>query len=249
MTDNDSALRRRFEELGDRAETRRCCIFSDFLNLHEQSVLQNMRLPHRFVLFGGFPSAERKCVCFGTTDEIQAQENAPFVLLKIAPAQQKFADTLTHRDFLGSILALGLRREMLGDILLSENCGYVFCMESIAGFITDNLERVRHTSVRITRTAELPQTLTQEPEPQSVVVASERLDALLASVFCLSRSEAQKLIAAERVFADNCVCTRSDTVLKENCTVSARGFGRFRYLGIDRETKKGKLRVAVQIFK
>ena len=52
MTDNDSALRRRFEELGDRAETRRCCIFSDFLNLHEQSVLQNMRLPHRFVLFG-----------------------------------------------------------------------------------------------------------------------------------------------------------------------------------------------------
>ena len=88
MTDNDSALRRRFEELGDRAETRRCCIFSDFLNLHEQSVLQNMRLPHRFVLFGGFTSAERKCACFGTTDEIQAQVSAPFVLLKIAPAQQ-----------------------------------------------------------------------------------------------------------------------------------------------------------------
>lgn len=249
MMENDGILRRRFEELGDRAETRRSLIYSDFLNLHEQSVLQNMRLPYRFVLFGGFISAERKCACFGTADEGQAQENAPFVLLKIAPAQQKFADTLTHRDFLGSILALGLRREMLGDILLFENCGYVFCMASIAGFITDNLERVRHTSVRVTRTAELPQTFTEEPEPQSVVAASKRLDALLASVFRLSRSEAQKLIAAERIFADNRVCTRPDAVLKENCMVSARGFGRFRYLGIDRETKKGKLRVKVQIFK
>lgn len=247
--DNDAALRRRFEELGDRAETRRCLLFSDFLNLHEQSVLQSMRLPYSFALFGGFAAAERKCACFGTENTAEAQKNAPFILLKIAPAQQKFADALTHRDFLGSILALGLRREMLGDIVLSENCGYVFCMESIAEFIADNLERVRHTSVRVTQMQELPQILIREPEPQSAVVVSERLDALLAAVFRLSRSEAQKLIAAERVFADNCVCTRPDAVLKENCMVSARGYGRFRYLGIDRETKKGKLRVTVQLYK
>ena len=169
--------------------------------------------------------------------------------MKIAPAQQKFADALTHRDFLGSILALGLRREMLGDIVLSENCGYVFCKESVAGFITDNLERVRHTSVRVTKAAELPQQLTEEPEPQSVVVAAERLDALLAAVFRLSRSEAQKLIAAERVFADSRMCPRPDTAVKENCIVSARGYGRFRYLGISRETKKGKLRVHIQLYK
>lgn len=249
MIENDSALRRRFQELCDRAETRHCLIFSDFLNLHEQSVLQEMHLPYSFLLFGGYAAAERKIACFGTKDEAEVIENSPFVLLKIAPAQQKFADALTHRDFLGSILALGLRREMLGDIVLSENCGYVFCKESVAGFITDNLERVRHTSVRVTKTAELPQQLTEEPEPQSVVVAAERLDALLAAVFRLSRSEAQKLIAAERVFADSRVCTHPDTVVKENCIVSARGYGRFRYLGISRETKKGKLRVHIQLYK
>lgn len=249
MTDNDSALRRRFAELCDRADTRHCFVFSDFLNLHEQSVLTEMHLPKNYVLFGGFSAAERKIACFGTADEAQALECAPFVLLKIAPAAQKFADALTHRDFLGSVLALGLRREMLGDIVIADNCGYVFCMESIAEFITDNLDRVRHTSVRVTQVQELPQALTEEPEPQSIVVACLRLDALLAGVFRLSRSEAQKLIASERVFANSVLCTRAGAELKENCLVSARGFGRFRYLGIDRETKKGKLRVTVQIFK
>lgn len=249
MTDNDSALRRRFAELCDRADTRHCFVFSDFLNLHEQSVLCDMRALKNYVMLGGYPAAERKVVCFGAADETQALENAPFILLKIAPAAPKFAETFTHRDFLGSVLALGLRREMLGDIVIADNCGYVFCMESIAEFITDNLDRVRHTSVHVTQVQELPQALTEEPEPQSIVVASVRLDALLSGVFRLSRSEAQKLIASERVFVNGVLCTRAGAELKENCLVSARGFGRFRYLGIDRETKKGKLRVMVQIFK
>ena len=249
MFDTDLALQKRFTELSDRAETRQMLVFSDFLNLHEQGVLQsaNMRAP--FVLFGGYPSAERKVACFGTAEPCAAAENAPFVLLKIAPAAPKFAETLTHRDFLGSILALGLRRERVGDILLFDNSGYVFCMESIAAFLTENLDRVRHTTVRVTPTDALPNALTAEPETKSVVIASERLDAVLSAVFRLSRSEAQKLIGAERVFVDSCAVTRADIVLKSNGIVSARGYGRFRYCGTERETKKGKLRVAVQIYK
>ena len=249
MFDTDLALQKRFTELSDRAETRQMLVYSDFLNLHEQGVLQsaNMRAP--FVLFGGYPSAERKVACFGTAEPCAVAENAPFVLLKISPAAPKFAETLTHRDFLGSILALGLRRERVGDILLFDNNGYVFCMESIAAFLTENLDRVRHTTVRVTPADALPNALTAEPETKSVVVASERLDAVLSAVFRLSRSEAQKLIGAERVFVDSCAVTRADIVLKTNCIVSARGYGRFRYCGTERETKKGKLRVAVQIYK
>lgn len=249
MLDTDLALQKRLAELGDRAETRQMLVYSDFLNLHEQGVLQSAKLRAPFVLFGGYPSAERKVACFGTENADKAAENAPFVLLKIAPAAPKFAETLTHRDFLGSILALGLRRERVGDILLFDNSGYVFCMENIAAFLTENLERVRHTTVRVTLADALPNALTAEPEPQSVVVASERLDAVLSAVFRLSRSEAQKHIGAERVFVDSCAVTRVDMVLKPNCIVSARGYGRFRYCGTQRETKKGKLRVTVQIYK
>ncbi len=249
MQDTDAALRRRFYELADRADTRQCLIFSDFLNLNEQSILREMHLPCPVCLWGGCAAAERKIAVFGTQDTETAADTAPFVLLKAAPAARKFADDLSHRDFLGSILRLGLRREMLGDIALADNCGYVFCMESVAEFVTDNLQKVRHTTVRCSRVDALPETLSAEPEPQSIVVASERLDALVAAVFRLSRTEAQKLIAAERVFADSRVCTKAELSPKEGCMVSARGFGRFRYGGTERETKKGKLRVTVQIYK
>lgn len=251
MQSTDAALRRRFEELADRADTRQCLVFSDFLNLAEQSILKETALPCPVCLWGGYAAAERKVAVFvfGTLDTETAADKAPFVLLKVAPAAQKFADTLRHRDFLGSILGLGLRREMLGDIVITDNCGYVFCMESVADFITDNLQKVRHTTVRCSQANTLPETLTAEPEAQSVIVASERLDALLAAVFRLSRSEAQKLIAAERVFLDSRVCTKAELSPKEGCIISARGFGRFRYGGMERETKKGKLRVIVQIYK
>ncbi len=249
MTDNDLALRRRFTELADRAETRRQLIFSDFLNINEQSILQSTRLQTKYMLFGGYTNAERKVACFGTADAEEVAENAPFMLLKVSPAVQKFADALTHRDFLGSILALGLRREVIGDIVLLDNCGYIFCMDSMSDYILENLERVRRTTVRVTVADKLPDALYREPEAQSVVVASERLDALLAAVFRLSRGDAQKLVASERVFADSRILTRADAVLKSGCMVSARGFGRFRYLGVSRETKKGKLRVEVQIYK
>lgn len=249
MLDSDAALQRRFAELHTRAQTRQTLVCSDFLNLHEQDVLQSAKGVAPYILFGGYPLSERKIAFFGATAQAEAERAAPFLLLKIAPAAPKFADALSHRDFLGSILALGLRREMIGDIVLSDNCGYVFCMESIAAFLTDNLDRVRRTTVRVSPCDALPDALTAEPEPVSVVVASERLDAILSAVFRLSRSEAQKLIGAERVFVDSCCITRSDIFLKENCTVSARGYGRFRYCGTERETKKGKLRVAVQVYK
>lgn len=249
MQDNEAALRRRMEELADRAEVRGTLVFSDFLSLYEQSVVQELRLPVPFCLWGGFPDAERRTAVFGTQDTKEAAANAPFTLLHIAPVAQKFADPLSHRDFLGSILALGLRREMLGDIIIADNCGYVFCMDSVAPFIIENLSRVRHTTVRCIEVSELPEVLTAEPEPQSVVVASERLDALLSAVFRLSRAEAQKLVVSERVFLDGKLCTRTEFSPKTGVTVSVRGFGRFRYGGLERETKKGKLRVTVQVYR
>ena len=238
MQDNDAALRHRMEELADRSETRDTLVYSNFLNLYEQSVAQTLRLPVPLLLWGGFPGAERRAAVFGAQTAEEAAAHAPFQLLCIAPAAQKFTDTLSHRDFLGSILALGLRREMLGDIVLSDNCGYVFCLDSVAAFISDGLTKVRHTTVRCTRVSALPENLAAEPEPQSLVVASERLDALLAAVFRLSRAEAQKLIAGERVFLDGRLCTRAEQSPKAGVLVSARGFGRFRYDGQNRETKK-----------
>ena len=150
--ENDTAvLKKRLTELYERAENYGCAFYTDFLSLSEQSVLEELNL--KATLFGGYPLAERKLARFGES----YGEDFPAVFIKIEPLQKKFADKLTHRDFLGSILGLGLKRSVLGDIIVHDNCGYLVCLDSIADFIVSELEKVKHTNVRCEKTDALPQ--------------------------------------------------------------------------------------------
>lgn len=244
----DALLCRRFTELAERAQVSGKVICSDFLNLHEQNLLRMVHCAVPVTLFGGFDEAERKTACFGAANTQEAADAADFRILNIAPANPKFADALSHRDFLGSILSLGLRREKLGDILIADNCAYAVCTARAGEFLAENLERVRHTTVRCSLADTLPAEALPILEPREAIIASERLDTLVAAVYHLSRSEAQKLIAAERVFVDNAAVLRADALPKSGQLVSVRGYGRFRYDGILRETKRGKLRAAIGIY-
>lgn len=248
MQDDKEALRRRFSELCDRAETRRSPVFSDFLDMHEQSVLEETRFSSPVFLCGGYQEAERRIACFGFT-EMPETDALPAQWICIAPAAQKFADALTHRDFLGALLSLGLRREMIGDIVVTENCGYVFCMRTVVSCILSELSRVKHTTVRCSAVEVLPPDAVRAPEYSEVVVAGTRLDALCAAVFRLSRADAQKRIAAGRVFVNSREITKSDFSPSDGDIISVRGLGRFVFDGIARETKKGKLRVEIGIYK
>ena len=120
---SDELLKSRLEDLARRAYERNYCTFSDFLNLEEASALQSLKLPTEYVLFGGYDGAERCVAGFG--DEV-ADSDFPIVCVEIAPLQQKFADKLNHRDFLGSLMNLGISRGTLGDIIVSSNVGYLF---------------------------------------------------------------------------------------------------------------------------
>ena len=119
---------------------------------------------------------------------------------------QKFADELSHRDFLGALMNLGIKRELLGDIIVKDNCGYILCLEHIAPYICENLERVRHTSVKCEK-SNLPNDLKNEPEPTEIFAASKRIDVVIAAVYNLSRNETSKLIKAEKVFVNSRLVT------------------------------------------
>lgn len=248
MQDDKEALRRRFSELCDRAETRRSPVFSDFLDMHEQSVLEEIRFSSPVFLWGGYNEAERRIACFGFTETPETDE-LPAQWICIAPAAQKFADALTHRDFLGALLSLGLRREMIGDIVVTENCGYVFCMRTVVSCILSELSRVKHTTVRCSAAEALPPDAVRAPEYSEFVVSGTRLDALCAAVFHLSRADAQKRIASGRVFVNSREITKSDFSPSDGDIISVRGLGRFVFDGVARETKKGKLRVEIGIYK
>lgn len=249
MIDDEQLLKKRFEELAQRSCSKGIWVCSDFLNAAQQAVLLSMRLPCRFELQGGYTGAERRMACFGSEDDCGYELIRDFLCIKIEPVSQKFADELTHRDFFGSVMALGLKREVLGDIIVHANCGYLFCKTDVSTYICENLTSVKRTTVKCSEIDSPPEISVALPEISEAVIASERLDALVAAVYGFSRSTAKELIEQGKVNVNSVEALRSDMILSEHDIVSVRGSGRFIFEGILRQTKKGRLRAAVRVYK
>ena len=249
MNDERELLRKRFLELGRKTE-RGYFTFSDFLGLSEQNIfaLAKKELPCRFTIFGGVDGAERVMIRFGDTEELGYEQPFPIKCLIIEPKSPKFADKLTHRDFLGALINLGIERSSLGDIVIRDNSAFLFCKEEIAPFILSELTRVRHTDVKLSEAEELPAGSLYKTETKSIQVASERIDAMIARVFNTSREDAQTLFKKGLVFLNGEVCESTSKTLKEKDKVSVRGHGRFIYLGYSGLTKKGRLNATVEIY-
>lgn len=247
MEKEDVLLIKRLKELSERSYNRGIFVYSDFLNMYEQDLLfSNISTP--FTLFGGFLNAERQIAIFGNEDDLGYSPTPPVTCILISPILQKFADDLTHRDFLGSVLGLGIKRETIGDIIIKNNTGYIFCLDTVADYIKDNLKKVRHTSVSCEIVTETPDEVNPEIEEKIIVIASERLDAIIAEIYNLSRSESNSLFTAKRVFVNGKLTENNSHKIKVNDTISVRGFGRFLFLGVLQETRKGKLRAKVNVF-
>ena len=245
---SDSQLKNRLAELAQRAEKRWCRTYSEFLTPAEQETVCRMQFPVPCTLEGGFPDAERRLAVLGDADALGCAAQTPIVCLHIAPRAAKFADELSHRDFLGALMSLGIRREVLGDICVADKQAWLLCLDSIADYICEQLTQVRHTAVDVSRAEALPEMLLPQPESRTVVVASERLDAVIAAVYNISRNDSQLLFRQAKVFVDSRMTENTSMSLRPGSIVSVRGYGRFRYEGIDRETKKGRLRVDVQVY-
>ncbi len=253
MDKDEQLLRRRFKDLALAAELRGGMLFSDFLNLHEQSIFMSMKqeLPKiKYFTYGGFEDAERKILCFCGDDWITDSEEAawPITCIRLAPANQKFSDTLTHRDFLGAILNLGIDRSKVGDILIQENMAYLFCMNTISGFITEQLSKVKHTTIH----AGICSGKDFDYKPKFTMitgtVSSVRLDSILSVAFKGSRSSLSGLIEGGKVFVNSREVLSNSYQLKEKDVVSVRGYGKFIYAGTDYQTKKGRYSVKIQLY-
>ena len=187
MADEYDLLRKRFVELSRTADSDCYFTFTDFLGLAEQAALNEVQRELRSPMstFGGAEGAERVIVRFGNPDEIGYDAEFPIVCLKISPKAPKFADKLTHRDFLGALLNLGIERAVLGDIAIIDNVAYLFAKDRIAEFIRDSLERVKHTDVKVEITEDIPSGELYKTERRRIQAQGERLDAVVAKLFTL----------------------------------------------------------------
>ena len=235
-------LQKHFSDLMKRAEDTGIPAFSSFLGLAEQDELKSSAGKYR--LSGGYESAERLMACFGGDENTEY----PIAFIQVKPKNMKFADKLTHRDFLGSLMNLGIERDTLGDIIIKDNCGYIICTESIAEYIIENLQKVRHTYVVCERSGNIPENSLPEPEYKEIIVSSPRLDAIVSALYKMSRNESKKLFIRELVFV-NGIKKQADYTVKENDIISVRGYGRLEYEGVLRETAKGRQVIGIKQYK
>lgn len=244
--DDLTLFKNRMTEKAETSYRKGIWCYSHFLTVAEQGELKKLRLPVGVSLYGGYENAERRIAVFGDENNLGYEASPPVVFLRISPVAEKFADELTHRDFLGSLMGLGIKRATLGDILLDGNNAYLICLESIADYIQTQLSTVRRTSVSCEMTDCLPENALPKLTPEEVLTSSERLDALIAAVWHLSRNAAQGLITGEKVFCDSVLITSASFMPKPGSVISVRGCGRFFYDGVLRSTKKGRNVIAVR---
>ncbi|MCR5669518.1 MAG: RNA-binding protein [Butyrivibrio sp.] len=208
-----------------------------------------------YVVFGGYPDAERAMVCFlpDYLDEesflsAESEEGSIISCIHIEPLNSKFSDVLNHRDYLGSLMNLGIERDQIGDILTGDKEAFVFTTADMAENICKELVRIKHTSVKCSVVKASECNISPEFEEISGSVASERCDAILALVYHLSRAEAQRLIESESVFIDGRTAFSGGYDLKPGQRVSVRGHGKFIYLGQEGTSRKGRLFVGIKKF-
>ena len=242
---------RRFEELAEACYARGRYTFTDFLGLSEYALFlaASPRFSYvSYTVFGGAEGCERVMVRFGSAEVLSyAEEEFPIACLCIAPSAPKFAEPLSHRDCLGALMNLGIKRECLGDIFLTEGRAYLFCLEKIAPYLCENLERVRNTPVRVS-VSEPPASVYSKVEEELVQVSSPRADAVVAHAYRLSRADSADLFAARRVFVNGRLTENISADLREGDLVTVRGFGRFRVGEARGLSRKGKLNLPIEKF-
>ncbi len=244
-------LKKRFSELALRSYNSGIFTFTDFLGLAELSAFDEIKQSLRgisYTLFGGHPDTERKMIRFGCPEELLYEEPFPIACMKAEPLQQKFADKLSHRDILGALMNLGLERENFGDIVIINNVAYIFMKTSVSDYVKDTFSRARHTDLKLSLVEELPYGELFKTEERTLQLSGERLDAVIAKLFNLSREDAKALFVRELVFVSGRLVTNSSYAPKKDEIVSVRGFGRFIYKSYETTSRKGKLCAKVLVY-
>ena len=255
MNKEETLLQKRLIELSRTAYIRGIVTFSDFLNLNELNILHTTpkhQFQSQYVTYGGYGLSERQMVAFlpdalyafpdWDGDALSGSQEIPYPIriLEIGPVNRRFCEELSHRDYLGALMNLGIERCKLGDIMVDGQKSLLFVKEEMAGYIAENLVKIRHTSVMVRVGENLPENYEPKYEEIKGTVASIRLDTVLSLAFPVSRSKITAYIEGAKVFVNGKLVTSNGYRLREGDIISVRKMGRIVYDGVLSETKKGR---------
>ena len=267
--DNKDVIKGHIKDLSLRTYNNEYITHTNFLGLSEMSdALEAIRLGGgntevksfngvNYCIYGGCENAERNILFFlpyyineETFMERSEYSGEIISCIEVSAINDKFADTLTHRDYLGALMNIGIERDIIGDIIVnsSDHKAYIFVMKSMAQTIVSELIRIKHTSVKCDLVPNNKCNFSVNFKEVEGSVASTRLDAVIAFVYHLSRNEVKELISKERVFVEWKAAFSGGYTLKEMSRVSVRGYGKFKFVKSQGQTRKGRIIISVQIY-
>ena len=215
---------------------------TDFLSPAEQRSAQDLlhaaAIHDGCAFCGGFERAERRMLLFLPDWQEEADASDAMAFLRAAWHESEHP---THRDLLGSLMALGVERETLGDILVSEGSADLIVSAGVAQYLLDNWTGAGRTALRLTAIgADALRVPEQNVKEIRDTVATLRLDAVTAVGFSMSRGKAAELIAAGRVQKNYREVTKGDASVAQGDVISARGLGKFEVAEVGGLSKKGR---------
>ncbi|MBO7318965.1 MAG: RNA-binding protein [Clostridia bacterium] len=227
---------------------------TNFLSLDEISIVKTTdREYNEYVntyYYGGYDDSERQIALFvpkffefdSLSEFLQDnEEDNPLCIVRLK--KDKFT-ILSHRDYLGAIMGLGLKREMVGDIKVTESGADVFCLKTSAEYICENLKKSGRGSVTgEILSADAFSSTEDKYEMCFTTVSSLRLDGVVAAFFNLSRSSAAETVNKGLVYVNSSQCLKGDFTLKEGDKLVLRGKGKTVLSEIKGTSKKGKLKI------
>lgn len=219
---------------------------SDFLDPNQQHILEKaMELQNEVIyeLDGGYEGAERAVAFFYPIEPYYSDCENPITVLNL---KIKSAENLTHRDYLGSLMGLGIKREKIGDILVNEEGCTIFIIKDVSEYISYNLTKVGRSKVYIENgDLDSLQIESKEYKSKNATVASMRLDCIISAGYGISRSRASEFVKGEKVNVNWEKRTDISFVVKEGDTISVRGRGRLVVENVGSVTKKGRIAVVL----
>ena len=227
---------------------------SKFLDMHEKSLISALKTPTGVfrVFFGGFSDAERTVAVFlpeytGVKNEeellqyfIENDDDNPISLLKIK--KDKFSKALTHRDYLGALMGLGIKRDVIGDIKTNDDGCELVCLKNMAEYIKENLTKAGRGTlqIEIIPFSDMNAQPNNDGEEISFTVSTVRLDSIIKNAFGISREGACDAIEKGLVFVNDLQCFKPDKRIADGDKVVLRHKGRFIVSSSSDMSKKGR---------
>lgn len=221
---------------------------TDFLDVRQKLLLEKVLKSNKienYIIFGGFEDAERSTIIFYPekwNKEI-VEKNYPSVMQVIEillPNDLK--GKYIHRDYLGGLMKLGLRREKIGDIVVWKEGAHIIVLNEIVPFLEQHLStltRFQKSQISIKRMDEIHKCIINKEEIE-IIVSSARLDNVVSELCKTSRTKAEEIIKTERVFVNYEVVTKDSKTINVGDKITIRGKGKFEIIEQVGNTKKGR---------